>query len=57
MSKRLRPSGAVYRRLKANREDKLTKYAGCIIYVCKQSRKNRKSNDEKSGDKQKKQDS
>jgi len=36
MSKRLKPSGAAYQRLKANREESLTKYAGSVdAYVKK----------------------
>jgi len=44
VSKRLKPSGEVYRRLKANREENLTKYAG--PYMNMQRKKKRKGNDD-----------
>jgi len=58
-SKRLKSSGATaaYRRLKANRKENLTNCAGFIYIHMYRKQKNRKSNDEKSGDNQKKQDS
>jgi len=43
------PSGAACPRLKAEKEENLTKYAGSI-YICKERRKNVNSDDEKSGD-------
>jgi len=44
-----------YRRLKINREDILTKHVG-FVYAYVKRAKNKKINDEKGGDKQKKQD-
>jgi len=55
MSKRLRPSGAVHWRLKANKEENLTKYVVSIYEYGKEVEQNRKSYGDK-GDKQKKQD-
>jgi len=47
------PSIAAYKRLKANREGNMT--PGSFVYcICKESRKNKKSNDEKDDDNQKK---
>jgi len=45
-----------HRRLKTNREENLTKHVG-FVYPYVKKAKNRKINDEKDGDKQKKQDS
>jgi len=45
-----------YRRLKTNREENLTKYVG-FVYAYVKKAKNRKINDEKGGEKQRKQDS
>jgi len=45
-----------YRRLKTNREENFTKHVG-FVYAYAKKAKNRKINDEKGGDKQKKQDS
>jgi len=56
MSKRFKPSGAAYRRLDANKKENLTKYGRSICTWVKKAEK-RKSNNEKGGDKQKKQNS
>jgi len=45
-----------YQRLKTNREENLTNHVG-FVYAYVKKAKNRKINDEKGGDKQKKQDS
>jgi len=45
-----------YLRLKSNRKENLTKHVG-FVYTYVKKAKNRKSNDENGGDKQKKQDS
>jgi len=45
-----------YRRPKTNREENLTKHVGAVYAYVKKV-KNRKTNDEEGGDKQKKQDS
>ena len=47
---------AYTRDLKTNREEGLAKHVG-FIYACAKKAKNRKINDEKGGDKQKKQES
>jgi len=51
-----KPTGAAYRRLKASREENLTKYTGSTSAYFKESRNKRKSFEEKGGEKQKKQD-
>jgi len=55
-SRRLKTSGAAYKRLKANREENMT-VSPYIQYIRKESRKNRKNNYEEDGDNQKEQDS
>jgi len=50
MSKQLKPSGAAYRRLKADREENLTGFAGSINACVKKAENIGRADDEKGGE-------